>query len=325
MAYPVSGLVRKIFASQIRPICLVRGLQMNESNQHRVVINPTEEDVKKLQQGLESFNLDKTNGEFNSPQPWHNLVLRDHEDTIVGGISTSTLYWTQYLEVLWVDEKYRRLGYGRDLVLEAQRLAREIGCISSHVYTFSWQGPEFYQAIGYDLLVTYDGYHGGIKEHILMTRFDSMESQKTSNVDQSRFTITSDPSKEELKVVRAGLGKSFDNNVKNVLRENPHTDYCSVIKNDDGTVIGGISGYTTLGILNIAELWVDENHHGLGYGKEMLMHAETLARERRCVAGQIACFSFQNLEFLKGHGYEILGFSNAYPKGVKEYYLTKKF
>ena len=298
---------------------------MNESNRYRVINDPTDDDVKKFQQGLESCNLEKTNGEFNSPQPWHNLVLKDQKGTVVGGVFTSTLYWTQYLEVLWVDEKYRGLGYGRDLILEAQRLAKEIGCISSHVYTFSWQAPEFYQAVGYNLIVTYDGYHGGIREHILMTRFDSLNDRTTPTADSTRFTITSDPSEEELKVVRSGFGRNFDKHVQSVLKEHPHTDYRSVIKGDDGKVIGGISGYTTLGILHIAELWVDDRYRGLGCGKDLLMHVEALAKGKGCIAGQVACFSFQNLEFLKSQGYEILGFSDAYPNDVMEYYLTKKF
>jgi GNAT superfamily N-acetyltransferase len=290
-----------------------------------VASDPTEEEVKRFRQGLESSNMEKTNGEFNGPQPWHNLVLKDEKGKVIGGISTSTLYWTQYLEVLWVDENYRGLGYGKALVIEAQRLAKDIGCISSHVYTFSWQAPEFYQAVGYDLLVTYDGYHSGIKEHVLMTRLDSLDDRPASRVDPNRFAITSDPTEEELKTVRSGLTRNFSKHVQSVMKEHPHTDYCSVAKHDDGEVIGGISGYTTLGILHIAEFWVDEKHRGLGYGKELLMHAETLAKERRCIAGQVACFSFQNLEFLKSQGYEILGFSDAYPNDVKEYYLTKIF
>jgi GNAT superfamily N-acetyltransferase len=298
---------------------------VNQSNRVGIISDPTDDDVKKFQQGLESYNMEKTKGEFNSPQPWHNLVLKSHDGDVVGGIATSTLYWTQYLEVLWVDEKYRGLGYGRDLVLEAQRLAKEIGCVSSHVYTFSWQAPEFYQAVGYDLIVTYDGYHSGIKEHILMTRFGSFNDRTIPKADSSRFPITSDPSEEELKIVRSGLGSNFDKHVQSVLKEHPHTDYCSVIKIDDEKVIGGISGYTTLGILNIAEMWVDERYRDLGYGKDLLMHSETQAKEKGCIAGQIACFSFQNMEFLKNQRYEVLGFSDAYPNDVKEYYLTKKF
>jgi GNAT superfamily N-acetyltransferase len=298
---------------------------LNESNRYRVINDPTDDDVKKIQQGLESYNMEETNGEFNSPQPWHNLVLKDQKGTVVGGVTTSTLYWTQYLEVLWVDEKYRGLGYGRDLVLEAQRLAKEIGCISSHVYTFSWQAPEFYQAVGYDLMVTYDGYHGGIKEHILFTYLDSLNDRTSQPVDPTRFTITSEPTEEEIKAVRSGLGRNFDKHVESVMKEFPHTDYCSVIKNEEGEVVGGVSSYTILGILHVAELWVDKRYRNRGYGKDLLMHTESLAKERGCIAGQIACFSFQNLEFLKGQDYEILGFSDAYPNDVKEYYLTKKF
>jgi len=298
---------------------------MSESDRCGIITDPTDDDVKKFQQGLESYNMDKTNGEFNSPQPWHNLVLKDQEGTVIGGISTSTLYWTQYLEVLWVDEKHRRLGYGKVLVLEAQRLAREIGCISSHVYTFSWQAPDFYQAVGYDLLVTYDGYRGGIKEHILVTHLDPLTDKTHQLFLPTGFTITSNPSEQEIKTVRSGLVSNFDKHVESVKKEYPHTDYCAVIKNDEGEVLGGISGYTTLGILNIAELWVDKRYRNLGYGKDLLVHAETLAKERGCIAGQIACFSFQNLEFLKKQGYEILGSSDAYPNDVLEHYLTKMF
>ncbi len=298
---------------------------MSGSHRYAVISDPTDEEVKKFQQGLESYNMEKTNWEFNSPQPWHNLVLKDHEGKVVGGIITSTLYWSQYLEVLWVDEKYRGLGYGKDLVIEAQKLAKEIGCISSHVYTFSWQAPQFYQAVGYDLIVTYDGYHSGIKEYVLMTRLASLDDRATPKVDPNRFTITSNPSEEEIKTVRSGLGRNFDKHAQSFLKEHPQSDYCFVIKRNEGEVIGGISGYTILGILNIAKFWVDENHRGMGYGMDLLMHAETLAKGMRCLSGQVACFSFQNLEFLRSQGYEILGFSDAYPNNVKEYYLTKKF
>ena len=58
-----------------------------------IVADPTDEEMKELQKGLESFNLDKTNDEFNNPKPWISLVLRDHDNNIVGGIMTSTIYW----------------------------------------------------------------------------------------------------------------------------------------------------------------------------------------------------------------------------------------
>lgn len=123
----------------------------SDSSRFSVIANPTDDEVKEFQKGLEAYNMEQTNGEFNSPKDWINLVLKDHEGNIVGGILTSTLFWAQYLEVLWVDDKYRGLGYGRDLVREAERLSKKNGCITSHTYTFSWQAPDFYQAVGYKL------------------------------------------------------------------------------------------------------------------------------------------------------------------------------
>ena len=304
------------------------GLHMNpqsDSNRFDIITDPTDEEVKEFQKGLEAYNMGQTNGEFNSPQPWINLVLKDHEGTIVGGILTSTLYWSLYLEVLWVDEKYRGLGYGRDLVLEAQRLAKKNGCKTSHTYTFSWQAPDFYQAVGYKLLATYEGYHGGITELILMKRLDTIDDESPHKVDSTRFAISEDSTEESQKIVRKGLGTNVDEHVRGLQKEYPHTGFKLVIKNDDRQVIGGVNGYTTLGTMFVRGLWVDERNRGQGYGKDLLKHAEELAKEKGCIAGQTACFSFQNLDFLRKQGYETLGDSDGYPNEVKEYYLIKKF
>lgn len=297
----------------------------SNSGRFHVVANPSDDEAKEFQQGLTAFNMKQTNGEFNSPQPWINLVLKDHEGTIVGGIMTSTLFWAQYLEVLWVDKKYRRLGYGRDLVLEAERLSKKNGCITSHTYTFSWQAPDFYQAVGYKLIATYDGYIEGITELILMKRLDTVDDVSAKKVDSTRFTISEDSTEESKKIVRKGLGSDFDEHASDLLKKYPKTGFKLVTKNDDGQVIGGVNGYTILGTMFVGGLWVDERYRGQGYGKDLLMHAEQLARKKKCIAGQTACFSFQNLDFMRKQGYDTYGVSDGYPSEVKEYYLIKKF
>ncbi len=296
----------------------------SDSSRFSVIANPTDDEVKEVQKGLDAYNMEKTSGEYNSPKDWISLVLKDHESNIVGGIITSTLFWTQYLEVLWVDDKYRGLGYGRDLVLEAERLSKKNGCITSHTYTFSWQAPDFYQAVGYKLIATYEGYFAGITELILMKRLDTIDDVSTQNVNSTRFAISEESNEESLSIVRKGLGMNFDLHVGDLVKKHPQIGYKLVMKNDEGQVIGGLCGYTILGTMNVAELWVDEKSRGQGYGTDLLMHAEELAKEKGCIAGQIACFSFQNLDFLKKHGYRTHGVSDGYPDEVKEYYLIKK-
>ena len=172
----------------------------SEKGRFTITSNPTDNEVAEFQKGFEVYNLEQTNGEYNSPKDWLSLVLKDHEGNIVGGILTSTLFWIQYLEVLWVDERYRRLGYGRDLILESEKLAKKNGCVASQTYTFSWQGGDFYQAAGYKLIATYDGYVEGIKELILskrLNRLTEVPSKKKTPLD-SQFLRTSVRSHREL-------------------------------------------------------------------------------------------------------------------------------
>jgi len=286
--------------------------------------NPSKEEIEEIQKGLEDYNMSQTNGEFNEPQPWLSLVLKDHDGNIVGGLQTSTLYWTQYLEVLWVDKKYRGLGYGRDLVLEGHRLAKQQGCLSSHTYTFSWQAPDFYQTVGYKIIAVYDGYVEGIKEYILMKSLDTMDDHP-KNHDPSRFKVVEDSSKEAKKIVQRGLGSNFDAHAGKVLEKYPHLGFYLIMKRDNGTIIGGITGYTTLGTMYTDELWVAEAYRGKGFGKALLQKAEAIAKERGCIANQSTCFTFQNLKFFQKRGFEFYGHTDAYPNGVIEYFLIKRF
>jgi GNAT superfamily N-acetyltransferase len=297
----------------------------NEPKRFKVIIDPTDDEVKRIQKGLEEYNLKQTNGEFNSPKEWLYLILKDHDGNIVGGITTSTMYWAQYLETFWVDKRCRGQGYGRDLLLEAERLAKKNGCIVSQTYTFSWQAPDFYEAVGYELKATYDGYVEGITELILMKSLDSTDIAP-KNSDSARFTIhkvTADD--EALKRIGEGMREYAIGELGDLRSKHPEISIKLVIKNDDGIVIGGLMGFTTLGTMNVAELWVHEDYRNQGYGKGLLQTAEKIAKENGCFAGQSTCFTFQNLEFLKKNGYQSYGVLDGYPNETKEYLLIKRF
>ena len=297
---------------------------MTDNGRFRINTDPTADEIKEFQKGLEAYNMEHTNGEFNSPEEWLNLILKDHDGNIVGGITTSTLYWAQYLEAFWVDKRYRRMGYGRDLVLEAERLAKINGCVVSQTYTFSWQAPDFYQAVGYKLMATYDGYVEGITEHILMKRLDDTEITPRKN-DSNRFTIHKVALEEAQEPIYEGMKEHTLSKLGNLRSLLPEVGMKLIVKNNNGQVIGGLSGYTTLGTMNFGEIWVHEDYRNQGYGKDFLKTAENIAKEKGCIAGQTACFTFQNLDFLKSQGYSTYGCLDGYPKDVKEYLLMKRF
>ena len=77
------------------------------------------------------------------------MNARDAADNVVGGLRAIVfLHWLR-IEVLFVDESQRGRGIGSALLLEAERLAREMGAKNAALETFEWQAPAFYGKHGY--------------------------------------------------------------------------------------------------------------------------------------------------------------------------------
>lgn len=83
-----------------------------------------------------------------------NFNIKNEAGDIVAGV-LSTLCWNWLeLDILWVDEKQRHQGYGSQLLLEIERIAREKSCDFIMLNTFSFQAPGFYEKHGYQLMTT---------------------------------------------------------------------------------------------------------------------------------------------------------------------------
>ncbi|WP_235776425.1 GNAT family N-acetyltransferase [Robertmurraya massiliosenegalensis] len=101
-------------------------------------------------------------------------------------------------------------------------------------------------------------------------------------------------------------------------------EFCFKIKDEEGNIIGGISGNTKMQSLYIQFLWVDENHRGKGFGIQLIKGAEKYAVEKKCRMIKVDTFSFQAPDFYKSLGYEVCGIIEDYPEGHKQYLLYKK-
>ncbi|UCE11685.1 MAG: GNAT family N-acetyltransferase [Candidatus Thorarchaeota archaeon] len=305
----------------------------NDGSPSRLVIdtNSTEDDTKAVQKGLVDYNKTHPGGDLDIPTPDISLVLKEKDSTVVGGVITSMLTGVMHLEVLWVDDKHRRQGYGRDLVLRAEEIGKAKGYKTSQTWTFSFQAPDFYQSIGYEVLGVFDGYVDGITEYVLMKRLkkdhktSSGDSSVRGNAGSDRLEIFEDATDESMRVVRKGLGEYFSEHVGELQKQNPEVKIRLALKNDKGRVLGGIAAATVLGTMAIEHLWVDERYRGQGYGRDLLLAAERIARENGCISGQTWVLSFQAHEFFRKLGYEEFGVSDGYPNGIREFYFIKKF
>jgi ribosomal protein S18 acetylase RimI-like enzyme len=98
-------------------------------------------------------------------------VLKNESQAIIGGLLAYTTLKAVHTVCLWIDENYRNLGYGRQLLRTAERIAIENGCISGLVNVLSFQSPEFFRKGGYTTFGVSDGYPDSIKEYFLMKGF----------------------------------------------------------------------------------------------------------------------------------------------------------
>jgi GNAT superfamily N-acetyltransferase len=95
------------------------------------------------------------------------------------------------------------------------------------------------------------------------------------------------------------------------------------LKDEDGTVRGGILVEVCWNWLEIDMLMVDEDLRKQGYGSNLLAEAERIAVEKQCDFIKVDTLSFQALDFYKKHGYEVYGTVDNVGREYKHYYLKK--
>jgi ribosomal protein S18 acetylase RimI-like enzyme len=98
---------------------------------------------------------------------------------------------------------------------------------------------------------------------------------------------------------------------------------CVFARNDDDTIIGGLTGRTYWGYLDIAFLWVDERHRGRGIATHLMNAAETEAVSRGCAQAFLDTLSFQALGFYQKLGYTEFGRLSGFSGKHDRYWLRK--
>jgi GNAT superfamily N-acetyltransferase len=226
-----------------------------------------------------------------------------------------------------VAENYRKQGFGRELVLAAERIGSEMGCISSHTWTFEFQGPKFYPKLGYKLIGVYNGYPNDLKEYVFEKRLENHQEPLERNGQSIKslsngLYITDKVTNEDIETLHAGLRSYVDQHVGD---EKNGISIKLVIKNGTDHIVGGLHAWTTIHNLLVEYVWIDEQYRNIGLGTRLLLEAEAIAKKNGCIASLVCPLSFQSPEFFQNLGYQTFGYSDMYPDAVREYYLIKKY
>jgi GNAT superfamily N-acetyltransferase len=106
--------------------------------------------------------IDSGLGRYNAPFLQHpgysyfGIFVRDEMEAIRAGLVGNCYAGWLFVNLLWVDAELRRQRIGRALMAEAERHALDFGCHSAFLDTFSFQAPEFYRKLGYEVFATLD-------------------------------------------------------------------------------------------------------------------------------------------------------------------------
>ena len=104
---------------------------------------------------LVEYNLSKVPAEQGVLFDTLDKKIIDDKGNIIAGCIAKMYCWNvTYIDILWVDAKYRKLGLGTELLGEIERTAKEKGCYLVHLDTFDFQAKEFYEKHGYLLFGT---------------------------------------------------------------------------------------------------------------------------------------------------------------------------
>ncbi|TWF54595.1 GNAT family N-acetyltransferase [Neorhizobium alkalisoli] len=119
----------------------------------------------------------------------------------------------------------------------------------------------------------------------------------------TQIEVTATPSGEDLAIILDGLSAFNEIDVGPAER----VPLAVLIRDDQGRVIGGISGYTSWNWLFTQLLFIPESLRGQGMAGKLLSLAEDEARARGAKGAWIDTFSPVALKAYMRQGYEVFG------------------
>ena len=114
---------------------------------------------------LVEFNKSRTKqfaDEINKPIE---IIVRDNDDEIVGGLYGRSIWGTLEIKTFVVKPENRNNGIGQKLILEAEKEAEKRNCRFISLDTFSFQAPEFYEKLGFVKIGTETDFPKGFEKY----------------------------------------------------------------------------------------------------------------------------------------------------------------
>jgi len=96
------------------------------------------------------------------------------------------------------------------------------------------------------------------------------------------------------------------------------------VRNDDGSLAGGIYAHGWGGCCEVELLWVSEDRRGEGLGGRLISAVEDEARRHGCSKIVLDTFSFQAPGFYEKQGFGLVTTIDDFPEGHRYHVMVKQ-
>ena len=247
-------------------------------------------------------------------------VENENGETIGGCIAEAYEYhWSRmFLNVLWVDERYRRHGIGSMIIREVERLAREKRCRVVTLGTASFMARPFYEKHGYTVFTTLKKPNGYISYSLVKYLDKDTPEYVPSDNSGERFKVSLG-GEDDADVIEKGIdtySEAYEPKYKNA------GFYKKLIDKDGGLIAGVIADVDKDSYGFVDALFVEEPLRRRGLGTRLLKETEAFAKENGA-SMVLTTAGDWNVGFFKKNGYLLRGELKDVPEGHDCYELYK--
>lgn len=285
----------------------------------------TEEDEDFIEEKLDAINHSIVPPEEDGENGDIVFKIADDEgNTIAGCILVIGSWKIAELDIIWVDEKYRRKGLGSALIRKAEKAARENGCYVMILGTFDFQARPLYEKHGYSLCGTVRDFPRGHENYTLIKHLDQSDQEPSLSKDlPTRFEISLG-NEDDAEFIIKGLDEY--NTSQAARKQKKFIPLEKKLLDADGNLIAAIfAGVGRWNSFEIDMIWVDEPYRNKGIGSELLAETEREAKEYGAYFALAEGLLDWQTGFFKKNGYMIVGTLNDCPKGHSMHVLEKRF
>ena len=283
----------------------------------------SEEEADLINEKADAFDNSRMPPKPDVPEKDFVFKITDGEGTIIGGCLLEIDEWNVAdLDILWVDERWRRQGLGSVLIRRAEQAARENGCTLITLGTFDFQARPLYEKHGYRVYGVTEDFPEGHCNFSLMKRLNEPRAEyvPSNNAAAARFTVETG-SREDGEFIVKGLGAYNDSQVPDRREE---VSLSKKVLDEEGNLIGGCWASNCEWNYGTVNLWVDERYRGRGIGTRLLSEVEREAKEKGAYTMIVWVFEWQ-IDFFRKRGYALCPKDKIHPEKPTLYSMTKLF